>query len=301
MASGLFDRVYRHLAKVSLTPSTDTEFVRNPEALETHLLMSDLGVDLTTELMETAHKAARKSGGNNVQKAIRDKLLEILKPAEEPLQIDSSENPFVILMVGINGSGKTTTTAKLARYLINQGRSVVLCAGDTFRAAGREQLEIWADRLRVPIVAQHDGSDPAAVAFDAWRSAKARKSDVLIVDTAGRLHTQKHLLDELHKLTRILRREDPHAPHETLLVIDSTIGRNGLSQAKEFVQTIGATAMVLTKLDGSAKGGTVVSIVRDLNLPIRFIGIGEGVDDLAPFHASAFVDALVSFGSPSPS
>lgn len=301
MATGFFDRVYRRLAKTALTPNADADFARDPEAFETRLLMSDLGVDLTAELMEIARKAARGSSGNAVQQAIRDKLLAILTPAERPLKIVTNAKPFVILMVGINGSGKTTTTAKLTNHLISQGHSVVLCAGDTFRAAGREQLEIWADRLRVPVVAQHEGSDPAAVVFDAWKSANARNSDVLIVDTAGRLHTQKHLLDELQKITRILRREDPNAPHEVLLVIDSTIGRNGVSQAKQFVQTAGATATVLTKLDGSAKGGTIVSVVRDLNLPIRFIGIGEHVDDLAPFNASEFANALVGTDPPATS
>src|SRR6202171_4380571 len=220
-------------------------------------------------------------------------MLEILKPVEKPLAIDPNIRPYVILVVGINGAGKTTTIGKLARRLLAEGHSVMLAAGDTFRAAAREQLAIWAERNQVPIIAQQSGAEPAAVIFDTLQTARARNIDVLIADTAGRLHTQTHLMDELKKVKRVLARLDPGAPHEVLLILDGTIGQNAVAQAEEFNKGLGVTGLVVTKLDGTAKGGVVLAIAEKLKIPIRFVGVGEETEDFGVFNASEFVSALL--------
>ncbi len=209
-----------------------------------------------------------------------------------PLQIAQSAKPFVILMVGVNGAGKTTTIGKLARRFQAEGKSVMLAAGDTFRAAAVEQLQVWGERNGVPVIAQQTGSDSASVIFDALQSARARGCDVLIADTAGRLHVKSHLMDELRKIVRVMQKIDPEAPHEVMLVLDAGTGQNGLPQARSFREAVGVSGIVLTKLDGTAKGGIVFSVARELGLPIRFIGIGEALDDLRPFEAGEFVAAL---------
>jgi fused signal recognition particle receptor len=220
-------------------------------------------------------------------------LLAILKPVERPLTVDRGRKPFVILVVGVNGSGKTTTIGKLARRLKDDGLSVMLAAGDTFRAAAVEQLAVWAERNGVPVVAQATGADPAAVVFDAMQSARARGIDVLIADTAGRLHTQSHLMDELAKIARVIKRLDPDAPHEVLLVLDASLGQNAVRQAEQFNQAIGVTGIVVTKLDGTARGGIVVAIARRFGLPIRFVGVGEQAEDFGIFSARAYVEGLL--------
>ncbi len=226
-------------------------------------------------------------------KALHEAMLDILKPVETPLIIDPAIKPYVILVVGINGAGKTTTIGKLARRLLADGHSVMLAAGDTFRAAAREQLEVWAERNQVPIVAQQGGAEPAAVIFDGLQAARARNIDVLIADTAGRLHTQTHLMDELKKVKRVLARLDAGAPHEVLLVLDGTIGQNAVAQAEEFNKGLGVTGLVVTKLDGTAKGGVVLAIAQKLKIPIRFVGVGEQSEDFGVFNASDFVSALL--------
>ena len=223
-------------------------------------------------------------------------MLQILEPVEQPLVIDASHRPYVILVVGINGAGKTTTIGKLARRLMDEGRSVMLASGDTFRAAAREQLQTWAERNGVPVISQQQGAEPAAVIFDGLQAARARKVDVLIADTAGRLHTQGHLMEELKKVKRVLARLDPTAPHEVLLVLDGTIGQNAVAQADEFNKSIGVTGLVITKLDGTAKGGVVVAIAQRLKIPIRFIGVGEQIEDFGVFNAADFVAALLKKG-----
>ena len=225
--------------------------------------------------------------------ALKNAIFEILDPCAKPLDISASRKPFVLLVVGVNGSGKTTTIGKLAQRLHDEGKSVVLAAGDTFRAAAIEQLGIWADRTGAAMVAQQAGADPAAVVFDALQSARSRGTQVLIADTAGRLQNQSHLMDELKKVKRVIQRADPSAPHEVLLVLDANQGQNALAQAREFNEAVGVTGLVLTKLDGTAKGGIVVAIARQLRLPIRFIGIGEGIGDFGVFDARAFAEALV--------
>src|SRR6202167_885337 len=226
-------------------------------------------------------------------KALHGAMLEILKPVEVPLSIDPNIRPYVILVVGINGAGKTPTIGKLARRLLAEGHSVMLAAGDTFRAAAREQLEVWAERNQVPIVASQAGAEPAAVIFDGLNAARARGVDVLIADTAGRLHTQTHLMDELKKVKRVLARLDPGAPHEVLLVLDGTIGQNAVAQAAEFHKGLGVTGLVVTKLDGTAKGGVVLAIAQKLKIPIRFVGVGEQSEDFGVFNAQEFVSALL--------
>jgi fused signal recognition particle receptor len=221
----------------------------------------------------------------------------LLAPCSRPLVVDSTKRPFVILVVGINGAGKTTTIGKLAKRLQAQGRSVMLAAGDTFRAAAVEQLQVWGERNEIPVVAQASGADSASVIYDALQSAQARSVDVLIADTAGRLHTQTNLMEELKKVKRVIAKLDPEAPHETLLVVDGGTGQNALNQAREFDQALGLDGLVVTKLDGTAKGGIVFAIANRLGTPIRFIGVGEGIDDLRPFDAEEFVTALLATGS----
>jgi fused signal recognition particle receptor len=266
------------------------------DELETRLLEADLGVEATTEILAELHKKvarAELADAKALEAALADSLLSILKPVERPLAIDRAAKPFVILVVGVNGSGKTTTIGKLARRLKDEGLSVLLAAGDTFRAAAVEQLAVWAERNGVPIVAQATGADPAAVVFDALQSAKARGTDVLIADTAGRLHTQSHLMDELAKIARVIKRLDAQAPHEVLLVLDASLGQNAVRQAEQFNQAIGVTGIAVTKLDGTARGGIVVAIAKRFGLPIRFVGIGEQAGDFGIFDAQSYVEGLL--------
>ena len=258
------------------------------DELETRLITADVGMEATTRILEDLRRrVARKELGDvdALLGALSKAMLDILKPVERPLAIDPAIKPYVILVVGINGAGKTTTIGKLAHRLLAEGRTVMLAAGDTFRAAAREQLTIWAERNRVPIVAQHSGAEPAAVIFDGLQAARARHIDVLIADTAGRLHTQTHLMDELKKVKRVLARLDPGAPHEVLLVLDGTIGQNAVAQAAEFNKGLGITGLVVTKLDGTAKGGVVLAIAQKLGIPIRFVGVGEDTEDFGVFNA----------------
>ena len=266
------------------------------EDLETRLLAADVGVEATESVLSDLRgKVARSELGdaNALVAALSASLISILKPVEKPLAIDRARKPFVILVVGVNGSGKTTTIGKLARRLKDEGLTVMLAAGDTFRAAAVEQLAVWAERNGVPIVSQAPGADPAAVVFDAMQSAKARGIDVMIADTAGRLHTQSHLMDELVKIARVIKRLDADAPHEVLLVLDAGLGQNALRQAEQFGSAVGVTGIVVTKLDGTAKGGIVVAIARRFGLPIRFVGIGEQAGDFGIFNATAYVEGLL--------
>lgn len=265
------------------------------EEIETHLLMADVGVAATQEVIDRlTERLARHQlrDSAEVVRALHDTLLETLEPCSRSLRIDAEHRPFVILVVGVNGVGKTTTIGKLAQRLRRQGHSVMLAAGDTFRAAAVEQLKAWGERNRVPVVAQHPGADSASVIYDALQSAKARGIDVLIADTAGRLHTKSNLMEELAKIKRIMAKLDPAAPHEVLLVLDATTGQNALIQAEQFNQAVGVSGLVLTKLDGTAKGGVIFALAKRFGIPIRFIGIGEGIDDLQEFDARTFVDAL---------
>ncbi len=264
------------------------------DELESTLISADIGVRTTEEILERIRQRVERhqlGDAGELKGMIREHLLEILAASERaPAHV--SEPPAVILMVGVNGSGKTTTIGKLAQRFRNEHRSVLLCAADTFRAAAIDQLEVWAERSGAQVVRQGPGSDPSAVVFDAVQAAKARKVDCVIVDTAGRLQTKEHLMAELHKMTRTARKVIPDAPHEVLLVLDSTTGQNGLEQARKFTESSGVTGIVLTKLDGTAKGGIVVAIARELNLPIRYVGIGEKVDDLLPFGSEKFIESL---------
>ncbi len=265
------------------------------EELETRLLLADVGVDATQEIIgRLTERVSRKqlADAEALIAALREELLAILEPVGKPLEIPAEKRPFVILMVGINGAGKTTTIGKLAKQLQNQGRSVMLAAGDTFRAAAVEQLQVWGERNDIPVVAQQSGADSAAVIHDALQAARSRNVDVLIADTAGRLHTQQGLMEELAKVKRVIRKLDPEAPHEIMLVLDAGTGQNALSQAVQFHELLGLTGITITKLDGTAKGGVLFAIARKLGVPIRFIGIGEGIDDLRVFDAAEFVDAL---------
>jgi fused signal recognition particle receptor len=266
------------------------------DELETRLITADVGTEATRRILDDLRRqVARKELGDvdALLAALRKAMVDILAPVERPLVLDPGIKPFVILVVGINGAGKTTTIGKLAHRLLAEGRSVMLAAGDTFRAAAREQLTIWAERNRVPIIAQQSGAEPAAVIFDALQAARARNIDVLIADTAGRLHTQTHLMDELKKVKRVLARLDPRAPHEVLLILDGTIGQNAVAQAAEFHKGLGVTGLVVTKLDGTAKGGVVLAIAQRLGIPIRFVGVGEDTEDFGVFNATEFVSALL--------
>ncbi len=266
------------------------------EELETRLITADVGVETTERILDGLRKkVARKELAdlNALLAALRSSLLEVLTPVEKPLLIDENTAPFAILVVGVNGAGKTTTIGKLARQMKLHDLKVMLAAGDTFRAAAVEQLQIWGQRNEVPVIAQATGADPAAVVFDAMQAAKSRGIDVMIADTAGRLHTQTNLMDELKKVKRVMGRVDANAPHEILLVLDASQGQNALQQARLFNEALGVTGVVLTKLDGTAKGGIVFAIASELKLPIRFIGIGESAEDFQEFEAEAFVDALL--------
>jgi fused signal recognition particle receptor len=263
------------------------------EELEEVLLTADAGVEATTNLIDSLRKRVRKEGcseATELASMLREEMTELLRPLERPLDV-SGHKPFVIMLAGVNGAGKTTSIGKLARYYQDQGKSVLLAAGDTFRAAAREQLEVWGDRNRVEVIAQ-TGGDPAAVAFDAVQAAKARGTDILLADTAGRLPTQLHLMEEIKKVKRVIQKTEPAAPHEILLVLDANTGQNAVSQVKTFDDALGVTGLVLTKLDGTAKGGVIAAIARTRPIPVRFIGVGEGIEDLRPFSAREFVDAL---------
>jgi fused signal recognition particle receptor len=266
------------------------------EDLETRLLSADVGVEATADILADLNRRVARHELDDVEAlldALRERLAELLAPCERPLVIEPGTKPFVVLIVGVNGSGKTTSIGKLARALRDQGRSVMLAAGDTFRAAAIEQLHIWAERTGSLFSAQQSGADPGAVIFDALKSAQARGVDVLLADTAGRLHSQAHLMDELKKVKRVIARLLPEAPHEVLLVLDANQGQNALAQAQQFNAALGVTGLVLTKLDGTARGGIVVAIARELKLPIRFIGVGEKAEDFGAFNALAFASALV--------
>ena len=266
------------------------------EELETRLLTADVGVEATQHILEELRKKVARKELDDVDKliaALTDAIAAALLPVQQPLDI-SSQRPFVLLVVGVNGSGKTTTIGKLARRFADAGKQVVLAAGDTFRAAAIEQLGIWAERSGADIIQQQAGADPGAVVFDAVTAARSRRADVVIIDTAGRLHSQAHLMDELKKVKRVIQRVEPSAPHEVLLVLDANQGQNALTQATQFHQAMGVTGLVLTKLDGTAKGGIVIAIARKLGIPIRFIGIGEMAEDFGEFDARAFATALVS-------
>ncbi|MFV9655352.1 signal recognition particle-docking protein FtsY [Pseudomonas sp. NY15366] len=263
--------------------------------LETRLLTADVGVEATTAIIGNLTKrVARKELADSgaLYKALQEELVTLLKPVEQPLVIDTAKQPYVILVVGVNGVGKTTTIGKLAKKLQLEGKKVMLAAGDTFRAAAVEQLQVWGERNNIAVIAQHTGADSASVIFDAVQAAKSRGIDVLIADTAGRLHTKDNLMEELKKVRRVIGKLDETAPHEVLLVLDAGTGQNAINQAKQFNQTVNLTGLALTKLDGTAKGGVIFALAKQFGLPIRYIGVGEGIDDLRPFEAQAFVQAL---------
>ena len=300
----VFERIKKGLGKTrasltgglsdlfSLSKKIDEELL---EEIETTLLMADVGVTATSEIIDSLTDKLERNqlkDGEALRKALRDELHGLLKDVTKPLQIDSGKTPYVILMVGVNGVGKTTTIGKLTKKFQNEGKSVMLAAGDTFRAAAVEQLQVWGERNNVPVVAQHTGADSASVTFDAIQSAKSRGVDVVIADTAGRLQNKDNLMQELEKVVRVMKKLDESAPHEVMLVLDAGTGQNALSQAQVFQQAVGVSGITLTKLDGTAKGGIVFAIARQLQLPIRFIGVGEQVDDLRSFDAETFVDAL---------
>jgi len=272
------------------------------EELETGLITADVGVEATEQIISDLEKRLARNELKDVAALVtglRSALTEILQPVERPLVITEGDSPFVILMVGVNGAGKTTTIGKLAKQLQDQGYSVMLAAGDTFRAAAIEQLQAWGDRNEVAVIAQQAGADPAAVIFDAWEAARSRNIDVLLADTAGRLQTQQGLMDELAKIKRVLARQDPAAPQEIMLVLDASQGQNAMVQAEKFNDALGLTGITVTKLDGSAKGGILLAIAEKLGVPVRFIGIGEKVEDLQPFRADEYVDALLPSGDTS--
>ena len=265
------------------------------EELESRLLLADVGVELTEQLIQRlGERISRQQLGDvpALLQALREELLALLEPCQQPWQ-PGAARPYVILTVGVNGAGKTTTIGKLAQRLQHAGHSVLLAAGDTFRAAAVEQLQVWGERNHIPVIAQRSGADSASVIYDAIQAARARAVEVVIADTAGRLHTQSNLMEELKKVKRVIAKTDPDAPHEVLLVLDASTGQNALSQAVQFHQAVGVTGLVLTKLDGTAKGGIVFAIARRLGLPIRFIGVGEGIEDLREFEAAEFVAALL--------
>lgn len=266
------------------------------EELETLLISADLGIETTQAVLKQLTDGIERkklSDGNTVYDALKLHLQNILTQESQPLSLATEDgSPFVILMVGVNGAGKTTTIGKLAKQFQKQGKKVMLAAGDTFRAAAVEQLHVWGERNDITVIAQHTGADSASVIFDAFAAAKARKMDVLIADTAGRLHTQSNLMEELKKVKRVLHKIDPNAPHETMLILDASIGQNALTQARQFHEAIHLTGITMTKLDGTAKGGIVFAIANDLGIPFRYLGVGEGIEDLRPFDAAQFVGAI---------
>ena len=287
---GLFDKI-KKLNIFSGFFSVDEDFF---EELEENLILSDMGMDTTLEAVEALRERVKTNKikePEEVKACLREILVEMLDVG--PTDLDLTDKPAVILMIGVNGVGKTTTIGKLANLLKNQGNRVLLAAGDTFRAAAADQLAIWADRAKVDLVRHEEGSDPAAVVFDAMNAARARKTDVVLVDTAGRLHNKQNLMNELNKIRRVIDREGTASSKEVLLVLDATTGQNGLIQAKQFGESAGITGIVLTKLDGTAKGGVVLAIAKEMGVPVKFVGLGEGIDDLQPFDAMAFAEALV--------
>ncbi|MFJ2464529.1 signal recognition particle-docking protein FtsY [Pseudomonas sp. NPDC087615] len=302
--AGFFARLKQGLSKTSASigegmaslflgrKTIDDELL---DDLETRLLTADVGVEATTAIIQRlTQKVARKelADADALYKSLQAELAAMLKPVEQPLKIVSQNKPFVILVVGVNGAGKTTTIGKLAKKLQLEGKKVMLAAGDTFRAAAVEQLQVWGERNKIPVIAQHTGADSASVIFDAVQAAKARGIDVLIADTAGRLHTKDNLMEELKKVRRVIGKLDADAPHEVLLVLDAGTGQNAINQAKQFNQTVTLTGLALTKLDGTAKGGVIFALAKQFGLPIRYIGVGEGIDDLRTFEAEPFVQAL---------
>ena len=302
--AGFFARLKQGLSKTSASigegmaslflgrKAIDDELL---DDLETRLLTADVGVEATSVIIQRlTQKVARKelADADALYKSLQAELAAMLKPVEQPLKITSQNKPFVILVVGVNGAGKTTTIGKLAKKLQLEGKKVMLAAGDTFRAAAVEQLQVWGERNKIPVIAQHTGADSASVIFDAVQAAKARGIDVLIADTAGRLHTKDNLMEELKKVRRVIGKLDADAPHEVLLVLDAGTGQNAINQAKQFNQTVELTGLALTKLDGTAKGGVIFALAKQFGLPIRYIGVGEGIDDLRTFEAEPFVQAL---------
>ena len=264
------------------------------EELEENLILADVGMTIAVDAVEQLRKRAYKEnlmGAEQVKKALREILAEKLNVGDTALQLHTK--PSIALIIGVNGVGKTTSIGKLANRLKQEGKKVLLCAGDTFRAAAADQLEIWANRAEVDIVRQNEGADPGAVLFDGLQAAKARGTDVVLCDTAGRLHNKQHLMNELAKMRKIIDRETPDADKETLLVLDATTGQNGLIQARQFKETAGLTGIILTKLDGTAKGGIVIAIAQELQVPVKFVGLGEGIDDLQPFDAMEFLEAMI--------
>lgn len=284
------------LANLAPGGKIDEEVLDELEAL---LVMADVGVETTERIIGNLQKQLARKELKDVEalrKGLGDALREILAPVEQPLTVREADDPFVILMVGVNGAGKTTTIGKMARRFKDDGYSVMLAAGDTFRAAAVEQLQAWGERNDVPVVSQQPGADPAAVIFDAWEAARARGIDVLLADTAGRLQSQTGLMDELAKVKRVIARRDEAAPHEVMLVLDASQGQNALVQAEKFHAALGLTGITVTKLDGSAKGGILLAIANKLRVPVRYIGIGEAAEDMQPFSADEFVDALLASG-----
>ena len=287
---GLFDKI-KKLNVFSGFFSIDEDFF---DELEENLILADMGMDTTLEAVEELRgrvKEKKIKDPEEVKACLREILVEMLDVGD--VALDLAGKPAVLLMIGVNGVGKTTTIGKLASLLKKEGNRVLLAAGDTFRAAAADQLSIWADRAQVEIVRHEEGSDPAAVVFDAMNAARARKVDVVLVDTAGRLHNKQNLMNELNKMSRVIDRESPDSSKEVLLVLDATTGQNGLIQAKQFGESAGITGIVLTKLDGTAKGGIVLAIAKELGVPVKFVGLGEGIDDLQPFDAAEFAQALV--------
>ncbi|AOV18138.1 signal recognition particle-docking protein FtsY [Acidihalobacter aeolianus] len=307
---GLFARLRKGLSKTGrgLTGGVGSLFLGRKaiddellEDLETRLLTADVGIEATTRIIDDLTARVRRKQLGDAEAlfaALHENMSDILRPVAMPLTVDAGKRPFVILMVGINGAGKTTTIGKLAKHLQSQGKSVLLAAGDTFRAAAVEQLQAWGERNSVQVIAQGSGADSASVIFDGLQAARARGVDVLIADTAGRLHTQTNLMDELRKVKRVMAKLDPEAPHEVMLVVDAGIGQNALVQAREFHAALGLTGITVTKLDGTAKGGILFAIAQQIGIPIRFIGVGEAVDDLRPFEAESFVSALLAEPAP---
>lgn len=298
---GFFDKIKAGLAKTrdSLGETLANVFTASEldddfyEELEESLILADLGVETALKAVELLRKAAKEQhlkSAPEAKEALKQILVQMLSVGDMELNVETK--PAVILVIGVNGVGKTTTIGKLAAQLKNQGKSVLLVAGDTFRAAAADQLEIWAERSGASIVRQHEGADPASVVYDGIQSAKAKNADVIIIDTAGRLHNKQNLMNELGKISRIISRELPQASREVLLVLDGTTGQNGLLQAKQFKETAGVTAVALTKLDGTAKGGIVIAVADVLQIPVKLIGVGEQIDDLMPFEAQPFVEAL---------
>ena len=288
---GLFDKIKKAWYDTMVWEMMDDAFF---DELEESLIMADVGMEVAVSTVKELRNVVyneRLEGAEQGKAALRRILAKKLEM--DNMALDISTQPSVVLFIGVNGVGKTTSIGKMAHQLRKEGKKILLCAGDTFRAAAADQLQIWAERAGVDIVRQHEGADPGAVLFDALQAAKARGVDVVLVDTAGRLHNKQNLMNELGKLRKIIDRECPDAARETLLVLDATTGQNGLIQAKQFKETAGLTGIVLTKLDGTAKGGIVIAIARELQVPVKYVGLGEGIDDLQPFDAQAFVEALI--------